>query len=161
MHAFKTGRLDVWFGGEAWRPTVHIKDVAEAHIRCLEAELTKVRGQVLNLVHGNYRILELARQVQKTLEEIGIDVEVEVNYDQVDNRSYKVSGERITKLLGFAPSVSVQDSVKEIAEVLQEGKYRDFDHPIYYNMRWMKLLVEVERFDRPCIVHHFRPFLQR
>jgi hypothetical protein len=38
----------------------------------------------------------------------------------------------------------VQDSVKEIAEVLQEGKYRDFDHPIYYNMRWMKLLTEIE-----------------
>jgi nucleoside-diphosphate-sugar epimerase len=144
MHAFKTGRLDVWFGGEAWRPIVHVKDAAEAHIRCLEAELTKVRGQIFNLVYGNYRILELAHQVQKTLAEIGIDVEVEVNYDQVDNRSYKVSGERITKLLGFAPSVSVQDSVKEIAEVLQEGKYRDFDHPIYYNMRWMKLLIEIE-----------------
>ena len=82
--------------------------------------------------------------MQKTLAEIGIDVEVEVNYDQVDNRSYKVSGERITKLLGFAPSVSVQDSVKEIAEVLQEGKCRDFDHPIYYNLRWMKLLTEIE-----------------
>ena len=144
MHAFKTGRLDVWFGGEAWRPIVHVKDAAEAHIRCLEAELTKVRGQILNLVYENYRILELANQVRETLAEIGIDVEVEVNYDQVDNRSYKVSGERITKLLGFAPSVSVQDSVKEIAEVLQEGKYRDFDHPIYYNMRWMKLLIEIE-----------------
>ena len=144
MHAFKTGRLDVWFGGKAWRPIVHVKDAAEAHICCLEAELTKVRGQIFNVVYGNYRILELAHLVQKTLAEIGIDVEVEVNYDQVDNRSYKVSGERITKLLGFAPSVSVQDSVKEIAEVLQEGKYRDFDHPIYYNMRWMKLLTEIE-----------------
>lgn len=144
MHAFKTGRLDVWFGGEAWRPIVHVKDAAEAHIRCLEAEPTKVRGQILNLVYENYRILELAHQVRETLAEIGIDVEVKVNYDQVDNRSYKVSGERITKLLGFAPSVSVQDSVKEIAEVLQEGKYRDFDHPIYYNMRWMKLLIEIE-----------------
>lgn len=144
MNAFRTGKLDVWFGGEAWRPLVHIKDAAEAHICCLEAEPDKVRGQIFNLVYDNYRILELSHQVRKTLAEIGINVEVEVNYDEVDSRSYKISGEKITKLLGFTPSVSVQDSVKEIAEVLKEGKYRDFDHPIYYNMRWMKLLTEIE-----------------
>ena len=52
--------------------------------------------------------------------------------------------QEIARVLGFTPSVSVEDGVKEIAEVLQSGQYRDFDHPIYYNMRWMKLLVEVE-----------------
>lgn len=144
MHAFKTGRLDVWFGGEAWRPMVHVKDSAEAHIRCLEAAPDKVRGEVFNLVYGNYRILELAHRVREALVEIGIDVGIEVNYDQVDSRSYKAGGEKITKLLGFTPSVSVEDGVKEIAEVLSGGQYRDFDHPIYYNLRWMKLLVEIE-----------------
>jgi len=144
MHAFKSGRLDVWFGGEAWRPVVHVKDAAEAHIRCLEAEPDKVRGEIFNLVCGNYRILELAHKVRTALAEIGIDVGLDVNYDQVDSRSYKARGEKITELLGFAPSVSVEDGVKEIAEVLRSGRYQDFDHPIYYNMRWMRLLVEIE-----------------
>ncbi len=144
MHAFKTGRLDVWFGGEAWRPLVHVKDIADAHICCLEAEPDKVRGQIFNLVYGNYHILELAQQVRKTLAEIGIDTGIEVNYDQVDSRSYQTSGEKITKLLGFVPSVSVEDGVKEIVEVLRGGEYRDFDHPIYYNMHWLKLLLEIE-----------------
>lgn len=144
MQAFKTGRLDVWFGGEAWRPLVHVKDVAKAHICCLEAERDKVQGQIFNLAYRNYRILELAHGVKKALAEVGIDAGVEVNYDQVDSRSYEINGEKITKVLGFAPSVSIEDGVKEIVEVLREGKYRDFDHPIYYNMRWMKLLTEIE-----------------
>ena len=144
MHAFKTGRLDVWFGGEAWRPVVHVKDTAEAHIRCLEADPGKVRGEIFNLVYRNYRILELAHRVRKALAGMDIAVEVDVNYDQVDNRSYRTGGEKITKVLGFTPSVSVEDGVKGIVEVLRSGQYRDFDHPIYYNMRWMKLLVEVE-----------------
>ena len=144
MHAFKCGRLDVWFGGEAWRPVVHVKDTAEAHIRCLEAEPDTVRGEIFNLVYGNYSILELAHRARRALAEIGIDVGVDVNYDQVDSRSYKTSGEKITKVLGFSPSVKVEGGVKEIAEVLRNGQYRDFDHPIYYNMRWMKLLVEIE-----------------
>jgi len=38
----------------------------------------------------------------------------------------------------------VEEGVKEIVEVLRNGQYRDFDHPVYYNMRWMKLLVEIE-----------------
>jgi len=144
MHAFKGGRLDVWFGGNAWRPIVHIRDAAEANIRCFEAEPDKVRGEIFNLVHENYRVLELAHRVRKALAEIGVDVELDVNYEQIDNRSYRANGEKITKLLGFTPSVSVEDGVKEIAEVLRQGQYRDFDHPIYYNIRWMKLLVEIE-----------------
>jgi len=144
MHAFKTGRLDVWFGGEAWRPVVHIKDTAEAHIRCLEAEPDKVRGEIFNLVYRNYRILELAHRVRKALAEMGVQVDVDVNYDQVDNRSYRTDGEKISRVLGFTPSVSVEEGVKEIVDVLRSGKYRDFDHPVYYNMRWMQLLVEVE-----------------
>lgn len=144
MHAFKVGRLDVWFGGEAWRPVVHVRDAAEAHIRCLEADPDKVRGEIFNLVYKNYRILELAHRVRKALGEMGINVEVDVNYDQVDNRSYTTAGEKIGRILGFTPSVSVEEGVKEIVEVLRTGQYRDFDHPIYYNMRWMRLLVEVE-----------------
>ena len=46
--------------------------------------------------------------------------------------------------MGCTPSVSVEDGVKEIAGVLCDGRYRDFDHPIYYNMRWIELLVEIE-----------------
>jgi len=144
MHAFKTGKLDVWYGGEAWRPVVHVKDTAMAHIQCLEAEPNKVCGEIFNLVYKNYRILELAHRVRKALSDLGIKVEVDVNYDEVDKRSYRTKGEKIKKVLGFAPSVSVEEGVKEIVEVLRSGQYRNFDHPIYYNMPWMKLLVELE-----------------
>jgi nucleoside-diphosphate-sugar epimerase len=144
MHAFKSGRLDVWFGGKAWRPLVHVRDSAEAHIYCLEAEPDKIRGEIFNLVYDNYRILDLAQKVKKTLAETGVNVEIDVNYDEVDKRSYKINGEKITRVLGFTPSISVEESVKEIVHILDEGRYRDFDHPIYYNMRWLKLLVEIE-----------------
>lgn len=144
MQTFKNGRLDVWYGGEAWRPLVHIKDAAEAHIRCLEAEPDKVRGEVFHVVHKNYRILELAHRVRRALAELGIKVEVDVNYDEVDKRSYQVSNQKLSKVLGFTPKVSVEDGVKEIVEALKRGHYKDFDHPIYYNLPWMKLLVEIE-----------------
>ena len=144
MHAFKTGKLDVWYGGEAWRPLVHVRDTAEAHIRCLEVEPDKVQGEIFNLVYGNYLIMDLAQRVSQALAEVGINVEIDVDYSQADSRSYQTSGDKMARLLEFTPSISVEDGVKEIAEVLRKGQYLDFDHPIYYNMRWMRLLVEVE-----------------
>jgi nucleoside-diphosphate-sugar epimerase len=144
MHAFQSGRLDVWFGGDAWRPLVHVRDTTEAHICCLEADPDKVRGEIFNLVSENYRILELAQDVKKALADMGISVEIDVNYDEVDNRSYVVNGDKIATTLEYTPKVTVGEGVKEIAGILREGKYRNFDHPIYYNMPWMKLLIDVE-----------------
>lgn len=144
MHAFRDGRLDVWFGGEAYRPLVHVRDAARAHLCCLEAERHKVQGRVFNLVYANCRILDLAERAQKCLAEIGMRVGIEVNRDQVDDRSYMTSGQRITEELGFSPAVTIEDGVREIADELSSGRHRDFDHPIYYNMPWMHLLLEIE-----------------
>ena len=71
MHAFRRGRLDVWFGGDAWRPLVDVLDVAAAHIACLEGSEEQVAGQVFNLVHDNYRILDLAQRVVAVLKAAG------------------------------------------------------------------------------------------
>ena len=144
MHAFKNERLDVWFGGDAWRPLVHVKNVAEAYVHCLKADSGKVRGEVFNLVCDNYRILDVAQRVREALSGIGISTDIDINRDQVDSRSYRINGEKITKHLGFNPSVSIEEGTEEIGKILDEGRYRDFDHPIYYNMRWMQLLVEIE-----------------
>ena len=35
-------------------------------------------------------------------------------------------------------------AVLDIADALRAGVFADFDHPAYYNLPWMKLLLEVE-----------------
>jgi nucleoside-diphosphate-sugar epimerase len=144
MHAFRDRRLDVWFGGEAYRPLVHVRDAARAHLCCLEAERSRVQGKVFNLVHSNCRILDLATRIQKCLTEMGMHAAIEVNSDRSDDRSYMTSGQRMKEELGFSPAVTIEDGVREIADELSNGRHRDFDHPIYYNMPWMHLLLEIE-----------------
>ncbi len=144
MHAFRSGNLDVWFGGEAWRPLVHVRDVADAHIACLESPTEQVSAQVFNLVYGNYLILDLATRVRDVLWAEGVETNLAVNSDLKDSRSYKVSGEKLVTMTGFQPQWSPEDGVREIAEHLKAGMLRDFDHPIYYNLPWMTLLLSVE-----------------
>ena len=144
MHAFKTGKLDVWFGGEAWRPLVHVEDVGGAHIACLESPQENISGKVFNLVYDNYVILDLATRVRDALIEEGISTTMFVNSDQKDSRSYRVSGAKFREATGFEPVVSPEEGAREIVRALRNGHVTNFDHPIYYNLPWMNLLLSVE-----------------
>ena len=62
-----------------------------------------------------------------------------------ESRSYQVSGEKLKQQLGFVPQLKVKDAVEEIWQILAADKYTDFANPIYYNIEWMKLLVEIEQ----------------
>lgn len=142
--AYDKGRIYVYSAGDNWRPLVHVKDVADAHIAAIEAPSDKVSGEVFHLVHQNYRILELGHWVKECLKAFKPDVIVEVLFGTKESRSYRISGEKMKRVLGFEPKRTVQEAVSEIYEILQGGRFTDFGNPIYYNVEWMKLLVQME-----------------
>jgi nucleoside-diphosphate-sugar epimerase len=140
--AMTTGRLQVHYGGSMWRPLIDVKDVARAYVMALESDLDLVRGQIFNLTAGNFRISELALRTQNTLMELGIACELDVDYSYRMVRSYRVSGEKILRALGFQPQVSVEESIRHMVEEIHRHGYTDFSNPRYYNIEWMKLLEE-------------------
>jgi nucleoside-diphosphate-sugar epimerase len=142
--AFEKGRLTVFHGGEMWRPLVDIMDIAEAHILCLTAPEEKVRGEIFHLVYKNFRILELAHRVKEILRDKK-KVDVDAIFGTTEYRSYRISGAKMEKVLGFKPERPISGAVKKIYDVLSTGKYTDFSNPKYYNIEWMKLLVEMEK----------------
>ena len=147
--AMMTNKLIVFCGGEQWRPLVDVRDVAEAHILALEAPSDKVCGQIFNLVYKNYRVLELAHWVQKVLRELkGMNPEIEVDYSPRKDRSYRVSGEKIKKVLNWEPKTSVEESLKEMIKKIDEYGYTDWMNPKYYNITWMKLLNDVVELQK-------------
>lgn len=139
------GEVTCHNGGEMWRPLVDVMDVALAHIACLEAPINKVRGQVFNLVFRNYRILELAHYVVHCLKDTR-EVKINVEYSDRPNRSYRISGDKITRMLGWRPTISVQESLKTVAQNVI-GKQDPFSllHPKHYNIQWMTLLHQAEQ----------------
>ncbi|MBI4557317.1 MAG: SDR family oxidoreductase [Candidatus Hydrogenedentes bacterium] len=143
--AFESGRLAVHCGGEMWRPLVDVTDVARCYLACLAADPKDVAGQIFNLSYKNFRILELAHWVKKAVQGI-VDADIEVEYDSKVARSYRISTRKIEKVLGFRPSVSVEDSARDMAQRIREGIAADFHNPKYYNIRWLELLVEAQNY---------------
>lgn len=143
--AFSKGVLKVDAGGMAWRPFVDVSDVAKAHILAVTCPENKISGgQIFNLVFDNFQILDLAHRVKYILKDKK-HIEVEVDYTTKEARSYRMTGEKLKKILGFVPEVSIEDSVIHMYGLLEKGMYADINNPYYYNMPWMLLLLDMER----------------
>ena len=125
------------FGGEQYRPVIHVSDAADAYIKCLEAPIEKVRGKIFNLGSNsqNYRIKEIGELVKECMPE----AEIKVQADKEDERSYRVSFDEIKRVLGFEANVSVQDAVKEIKEAIERGRFKDYTAKEYSNYKMLSV----------------------
>jgi len=123
------------FGGDQWRPFVHVEDVSKAIIRCLEAPPEVVSGQVLNVGSeaGNYRLV----QVGNVIKRIVPDTMVSVQRDTGDQRNYRVSFEKIQRMLDFQANKTVEDAILEIAAAVRSGRIVNYRAPQYSNVKWL------------------------
>jgi nucleoside-diphosphate-sugar epimerase len=123
------------FGGDQWRPFVHVDDVAEAISRCLEAPLELVGGEVFNVGSGlgNLRLVELGEVVK----EVVPDVEISVQRSAEDERNYRVSFEKMQRALGFEAQRTVKDAVEEIVQAVERRQITNYRRPEYSNVKWL------------------------
>ena len=132
--AIRTGRITVT-GGEAWRPHVHVRDVATAFLMATEAPHERVSGEVFNVGsdQNNFTISEAAVIVAGEIP--GAQIEY---LDTVEDlRSYRVSFDKIRHVMGFAPRYRIQDGVREIREFLA-AEAVDGDCSVYSNLKHLR-----------------------
>ncbi len=143
--ALSCGRLTLHYGGEMWRPLVDVRDVARAYITAIEAPDELVQGEVFNILCRNFRVSELAIRVRETLRGLGVSVDIYPDFAYKGVRSYRISGEKAERVLGFKPMVEIDESIANLVHEIRRNQYTDWENPRYYNIRWMKQLEEAER----------------
>ncbi len=143
--ALSKGVMTLYYGGEMWRPLVDVRDAARAYVTCIEADASVVRGEIFNVSFQNVRISELALRMRETLSSLGIQVEIRPEYAYKTVRSYRVSAQKIERVLGFRPSVTIEESVAAMVEKIRKYGLTDYDSPRYYNIQWMRLLEDAQR----------------
>lgn len=135
MTAFTDNKINV-FGGEQWRPLLHVKDAADAYIKVLEADINNMRGKVYNVgsEKQNYRIKDVSGIIGKAVSETsGKDVPVNIENKNTDARDYRVSFKKIQDELNFNVSHTVEEASKEIYGALKSGEIKDPRQKVYYN----------------------------
>ncbi|MFA5147190.1 MAG: NAD-dependent epimerase/dehydratase family protein [Candidatus Omnitrophota bacterium] len=127
-------RIKVHGGGRQWRPLVHVKDAAEAYVRCLESPINAVKGEVFNVGSDgqNYQIFTVAEVVQRHVPGSRLINEGESK----DQRNYNVSFAKAASTLGLRAANDLKEGVIEIRKWLMGRSAEDLEDARYYNVEY-------------------------
>lgn len=120
------------FGGQQYRPLLHVKDVATATIPHLS---NSVSG-IFNLSTENVTILELANRIQSILPSVEIQ-QTDISFQ--DARNYRVSTEKSKHELDFTPQWSIEDGIKEVSQAIIQKRIRDVQNPRFNNSESLRV----------------------
>lgn len=118
------------FGGEQWRPLLHVKDVSTAILHGLQND---IQG-LYNLSHKNYTIYELAVEIQKLIPQSEV-VSQDLKFE--DMRNYKVKNDKYVNT-GWTPKFTLQDGILEIKQIIEQDRIKDVKDSIYFNANYIK-----------------------
>jgi nucleoside-diphosphate-sugar epimerase len=133
--AVREGSISI-FGGNQWRPFIHVEDGADSIIACLEAPLDATRGQIFNVgFEGeNYTLREVGELIGSLVP--GASVNLEPGSAQEAN--YRVSFEKIRRTLGFVPQRRLADGILEIKLALETEAIGDYREAKYDNHKSLR-----------------------
>ena len=119
------------FGGDQWRPLLHVNDFSNAISHCLNTDVTGI----YNLHYKNYKIIDIAKEIEKKVK----DVEVEVTpMSFEDARNYQVSSQKLLDETGFEASIELIKGVNEIYDLIFHNRIKDISDPRYSNQNFLQ-----------------------
>src|SRR5215813_11280769 len=141
-HAVNASKITV-FGGSQQRPNLHVQDYCDAVKLFLVAPAEKVQNEIFNVGTQNLTIMQIAELVQdvvaKEFPEKGKVAIVTTPSD--DLRSYHINSDKIKRVLGFVPTHTIEDAVRDLCKAFREGRFKDsVTDDRYYNVRRLKRL---------------------
>lgn len=136
LDAFTRRELLIYQRGYS-RSFAHVRDVVRGILLGLNAPDEKVRGQVYNLGSddGNYTKDQIVSLIIKRLPETIVQYKNLTFGGDVCDLS--ASFEKIKRELGFNPTLTVEDGVREVVNTLRLGLIREPQHERYRNARFL------------------------
>ena len=119
------------FGGDQWRPLLHVKDVANAIEKTIQ---TDVKG-IFNLHHKNYKIIELAEKIKEKIPDVVIET---TPLPFQDTRNYQVSSEKLKDATGFEALIEIDQGINEVYDLISSNRIKDINDPRYSNQSFLQ-----------------------
>ena len=131
IRAVLEGSMSV-FGGQQYRPLLHVRDVASAGVPHIDSDITGI----YNLHTENVTVLELAERIKENVPNCKIE-QTDMSFQ--DARNYRVSSDLAKAKLGFNPKWSIEDGILEVAKTIRERRIKDVANPRFNNSESLRL----------------------
>jgi nucleoside-diphosphate-sugar epimerase len=146
--AWTTGEIRMTSDGTPWRPLIHGLDICEA-IRCvLQAPQEAIHNQIFNVgdTTHNYRVREIAEIVAETFS----GCKLTFGAPSPDNRSYRVSFEKIRKHLpDFRCAWDARRGARQLYELFKQiDMTREmFGFRAFTRLKQLEYLIRTQQID--------------
>ncbi len=145
--AWTTNEIRMTSDGSPWRPLVHILDISRAIACALEAPKESIHNEIFNVgdTNENYKIRDVAIIVAETFK----GCRLSMGSSDGDNRSYRVSFEKIRRLPGFECSWTVATGARQLHDLFESiSMDRDtFEFRAFTRLKQLEYLIRTERID--------------
>lgn len=109
------------YDADTWRPYCHVRDIAKAVMTVLAAPEAAVRGEVFNV--GNTSQLFTKRMIVDEVCRHVPGATVDYRAGDTDPRNYRVSFEKIERVLGYRTDESVQAYLPRLVAAVKAGVF--------------------------------------
>ena len=128
--ALTEGKLTV-FGGEQWRPLLHVNDVANAIEQTIDSET----NGIFNLHYKNFKIIDIAEAIVNKVDSAIIET-TPMKFQ--DARNYQVSSEKLLKETGFYAEIDLNTGINEIYDLIVNNRIKNVNHKRYSNQNFLE-----------------------
>jgi nucleoside-diphosphate-sugar epimerase len=144
-----TGEVKLMSDGRAWRPLVHVEDMARAVIAVLSVPRERVHAQAFNIGRAadNFQIRTIAEEVARVVPESRVTFAEGVS---ADARNYNVSFDKVEKQLPeFQPQWSVPKGIRQLHDAYQAYglDYERFAGREFTRLKQLQHLMAERRVD--------------
>jgi nucleoside-diphosphate-sugar epimerase len=146
--AWTTGEIRMTSDGTPWRPLVHGLDICEAISQVLQAPREAIHNQIFNVgeTNHNYRVREIAEIVAETF----AGCKLTFGAPSPDNRSYRVSFEKIRKHLpGFRCVWDARLGAQQLRELFEriDMTKEIFGYRAFTRLKQIEHLIRTKQID--------------
>jgi nucleoside-diphosphate-sugar epimerase len=119
------------FGGDQWRPLLHVKDVANA----IEHNISSNTKGIFNLHYKNFKIIEIAEKIKEKIPDVSIET---TPLPFQDARNYQVSSDKLKRETGFEASIELTQGIEEMYNLISSNRIKDINDPRYSNQNFLQ-----------------------
>ena len=119
------------FGGDQWRPLLHVKDVANA----IEHNISSNTKGIFNLHYKNFKIIEIAEKIKEKIPDVSIET---TPLPFQDARNYQVSSDKLKLETGFEASIELTQGIEEMNNLISSNRIKDINDPRYSNQNFLQ-----------------------
>ena len=128
--ALTEGKLTV-FGGDQWRPLLHVIDVANA----IDHTINLKTNGIYNLHYENFKIIDIANAIVERIPSASIET-TPMKFQ--DARNYQVSSEKLFQDTGFKASTNLLQGIDEVFNLISNNRIKDVSHNRYSNQNFLE-----------------------